>query len=100
MSYWQAVEEMHRWARPVAAWWEDHDLLVTPTSPAIAPPLGAGDDYRTVAYTLPFNITGQPAVSLPVHNTIDGVPVGAQLVGGYGREDVVLAAAGQVMDLI
>ena len=55
------------------------------------------DDLSVVIWTVPFNITGQPAISLPVHQRDDGVPVGAQLVGAPGREDLVLAAAAQVM---
>ena len=48
------------------------------------------------AFTLPFNITGQPAISLPARLTADGLPVGAQLVAAYGREDVLLQAAAQL----
>jgi amidase len=45
---------------------------------------------------MPFNVTGQPAISLPLHWSDDGLPVGVQLVGAYGREDVVLRVAGQL----
>jgi amidase len=43
--------------------------------------------YRQVFFTSPFNLTGQPAISLPLNWTADG-PVGIQLVGGMGREDL------------
>ena len=41
-------------------------------------------------FTTPFNITGQPAISLPLHWDDDGLPIGVQLVAAYGREDVLL----------
>jgi len=43
-----------------------------------------------------FNTTGQPAISLPLHRTAEGLPVGAQLVAGYGREDQLIAVAAQL----
>jgi amidase len=45
---------------------------------------------------LPFNVTGHPAISLPMAETDDGLPVGIQLVGGMGREDVLLRVAAQL----
>ena len=47
-------------------------------------------------FTLPFNITGQPAISLPVHQTADGLPIGVQLVAAPGREDVLIRVAAQL----
>jgi amidase len=49
-----------------------------------------------VLYTAPFNITGQPAISLPLHWSESGLPVGVQLVAGYGREDVLFRVAAQL----
>jgi amidase len=49
-----------------------------------------------VPFTPPFNSSGQPAISLPVHWTSSGLPVGVQLVAGYGREDVLLRVASQL----
>jgi amidase len=47
-------------------------------------------------FTAPFNTTGQPAVSLPLHMSADGLPVGVQLVASYGREDLLLRVAAQL----
>ena len=47
-------------------------------------------------FTSPFNITGQPAMSLPLHWNDAGLPIGVQLVAAYGREDVLLPLAGQL----
>ena len=47
-------------------------------------------------FTSLFNITGQPAISLPLHWTADGLPIGVQLVAAYGREDVLIRLASQL----
>ena len=94
------------WARQMASWWRDHDLLLTPTVAAPPPELGwftaAGpeEESRRIAsfipYTSQFNMTGQPAISLPLHWTPDGLPVGVQLVAPYGREDLLIRVASQL----
>ena len=48
------------------------------------------------ALTLPFNLTGQPAISLPLHWTPEGHPVGVQLVAAMGREDLLLQVSSQL----
>lgn len=49
-------------------------------------------------YTAQFNVTGQPAVSLPLHWTADGLPVGVQIVAAFGREDVLVRVAAALED--
>jgi aspartyl-tRNA(Asn)/glutamyl-tRNA(Gln) amidotransferase subunit A len=74
------------------------DLLVTPTLPCVAPPLGAGGigdlDIREtmIRFTLPFNAVGRPALALPCGPAEDGLPASAQLVGRPGDDALVLAA--------
>jgi len=101
------------WSRRTAGWWEPgdrggagYDVLVTPTVNGAAPELGwftaAGpaEEGRRIAafipYTGAFNVTGQPAVSLPLHSTREGLPVGVQFVARYGAEDLLLRLAGQL----
>ena len=83
-------------------------LLLTPTLPEPPPLLGTFrpdpvDPLITgfkatafAAFTLPFNTTGQPAISLPLHWTPDGLPVGIQLVAPYDGEDLLLRVAAQL----
>jgi amidase len=105
----RALESRTLLRRAVQQWWADgFDLLVTPTLGEPPAPIGtfAGDTAdlsalaarsgRCVAFTQPFNISGQPAISLPLHWSADGLPIGVQLVAAYGREDVLLQVAHQL----
>jgi amidase len=106
VAYLQAKAWFGQWARRMAAWWSDHDLLLTPTLGAPPPELGwftaAGPDGEGsriasfIPYTAQFNMTGQPAISLPLHWTPDGLPVGVQLAAAYGREDLLIRIASQL----
>ncbi len=84
------------------------DLLLTPTLGA--PPLGLGsltpsadrplDTWEKLVDFIPFtpiqNMTGEPAIQLPLHWNASGLPIGVQLVAPWGREDVLLRIAGQL----
>ncbi|CNJ51382.1 amidase [Mycobacterium tuberculosis] len=48
------------------------------------------------AFTPPFNMSGQPAINLPLHRNADGLPIGIQLAADYGREDVLIRVAAQL----
>ncbi len=106
-QYVAALDDIQTWARRVCAWWNGHDVLLLPTSPEPAVEIGriAPDNRdpqalalmgRLASFTWPFDVTGQPAISLPLHWTADGLPVGVQLVAAYGREDVLLRLAAQL----
>ncbi len=95
--------------RQVQQWWADgFDLLVTPTVAELPPRIGEHDAMpddpmagmkragRWVAFTGAFNMSGQPAISLPLHWTAEGLPVGVQLVAAYGREDLLIRVASQL----
>jgi amidase len=91
------VELAQRWTRDAAAWWADgNDVLVTPTMPMVPPELGSGLAIDLGPFTMPWNFAGQPAISLPLHVSEGGLPVGVQLVAAYGREDLLLRVAAQL----
>jgi amidase len=101
-QYLTNLDAMHRYARRIVQWWDHNDILVTPTMSEPAPPIGElkGADVerivRLVPYTAPYNITGQPAIALPLHWTTDGLPLGVQLVARYGEEDLLIRLASQI----
>ena len=103
----QLREELGARARIAGAWWgEGFDLLLTPTVQAPAPALGSlmeGDPATLLERQLrwfpltPFaNVSGQPAISVPVDFREDALPVGVQLIAGLGREDVLIRIAAQL----
>ncbi|GIH64902.1 amidase [Microbispora siamensis] len=106
-DYLGALRAMNAHRRRMATWWTGgFDLLLTPTVPVAPYPLGwiSDDDLwpsleragAGAAYTSPFNSTGQPAISLPLHRTAAGLPVGVQLVAAAGREDLLIRVASQI----
>lgn len=103
-QYLAAVGWLHAYTRRMAEWWSDFDLLVTPVLNGPPPPIGWLSDENEglqrviglLQYTAQFNITGQPAISLPLHTTADGLPVGVQFVAAYGREDLLLSLAADI----
>jgi amidase len=96
------------WAREVQQpWSEGLDLLLTPTAALPPPPLGwlapTVEPFELLhrlgqqtVFTLPFNVTGQPAISLPLHWNEAGLPIGVQLVAATGREDVLFRVGSQL----
>jgi amidase len=108
-QYLDAVDAIHRLTRQMASWWEEgYDLLVTPTIPEPPPPIGelipdANEPLKgfmrsslLIPFMIPFNMTGQPAISLPLCQTIDGLPIGIQMVAAFGREDLLFRIASQM----
>jgi amidase len=93
-------------ATRVNTWFGDADLWVTPTMP-IPPPkvgqwrgLGPEETFRAAAvmgaFTALFNLTGQPAISVPAGLSSEGHPIGVQIVGRMGADGLVLAVARQL----
>ncbi|MDR2114679.1 MAG: amidase [Bifidobacteriaceae bacterium] len=78
---------------------QNADLLVTPTVPLTAfaagnyAPNGSTSWISWTPYTWPFNLTGQPAISVPIGRGNDGLPIGLQVVARRGRDDQALAVA-------
>jgi aspartyl-tRNA(Asn)/glutamyl-tRNA(Gln) amidotransferase subunit A len=89
----RAARQLYR--ERIAALTEDLDLVVTPTIPIVAPPLGIGDlalRERMIELTLPWNTVGAPALALPCGPAEDGLPASVQLIGKPGDDALVLAA--------
>jgi amidase len=86
------------------------DLLLSPTTPELAPVVGSlerDDPWESIGllvayagFTAPMNATGQPAVSLPVATTESGLPVGVQLAGAIGAEPLLLSVAARLEERV
>ncbi len=109
VDYALALAATVEFRRAVQQWWSDGwDLLLTPTLAEPPAPLGTFANNPAapmapmaraagyVPFTPAFNSSGQPAINLPLHWSSSGLPIGVQLVAGYGREDVLLRVASQV----
>ncbi|MDA8038400.1 MAG: amidase [Actinomycetota bacterium] len=105
-TYLESVLFFEAWRRAMAAFWTDdgYDLLCTPVlafPPArigelSEPGVGQQRVIETLQFTAEFNVTGQPAISLPLSWSDEGLPIGVQLVAAYGREDVLIQVASQL----
>jgi len=94
--------------RRMAAFFEEFDIFLTPTMAMKPPRLGhlPTDDgdvegflaklFALAPYAAPFNASGQPAISLPLHWSADGLPIGVHLAGRYGEDATLLALAAQI----
>jgi amidase len=106
--YLQEVQALQSATRDVAALFADYDVLLTPTlgsppvplghfdSPAEEPLRGLFQAAAFVPFTPIFNVTGQPAISLPLHWNAEGLPIGVQFVGRLGDEETLLSLAGEL----
>lgn len=111
VTYVHSVHQLQRFTRRmVARWGADFDALLSPTM-TITPPRagevlasvhaneGTGASlqvFQMAALTAGFNMTGQPAISLPTHMTAKGVPVGVQVVAGPWDEALLIRLASQI----
>jgi Asp-tRNA(Asn)/Glu-tRNA(Gln) amidotransferase A subunit family amidase len=100
-DYYRAVFGRYEFRERVRRFFDVYDLLLSPTLPvagvdagvAIPPALPDRNIVTWVCYTYPFNLTGQPAASIPAGFTAAGLPVGLQIVARPYREEDVFAAA-------
>jgi aspartyl-tRNA(Asn)/glutamyl-tRNA(Gln) amidotransferase subunit A len=102
-KYVQAWFDRLAWWQHPRAFFEKYDLLLTPT--IACPPFKVGLDnpteiagkpveaYAWIPFTYPFNVTGQPAASVPCGFTKDGLPIGLQIVGRRFDDSTVLRAS-------
>jgi amidase len=97
-----ALQQLERTGREVAPFFEQHDLLLTPTLSIRVPELGWVDTRRPEtmvnasafsAFTGVFNTTGHPAMSLPAGIDGNGMPIGVQFVARLGEEAMLLRLA-------
>jgi amidase len=108
VDYLEAVCDLQRLSRDLAAEFGPYDVWLTPTLATLPPRLGwiqsTPDDpllgYRRddefCAFTAIPNLTGGPAMSVPLYWTADGLPVGTQFVAEPGAEDVLIRLAAQL----
>jgi amidase len=104
------LDAQNRVSRSTGLFFNNYELLVTPTLARLPAPHGTlnyDEEGQTVTgwlrslldygpFTTLFNISGQPAISLPVAQSATGLPIGVQIVARYGREDLLLRVASQL----
>ena len=112
LTYVNSVHRLQRYTRDLTSrWGRDFDLLVTPTMTILPPRAGeileavhsgsssgapAMQVFQMAVLTSGFNMSGQPAISVPTHTTAEGLPVGVQLVAGPWDEALLLRVAAQL----
>jgi amidase len=107
-DYLEAAERLWAFSRRLIGSWPPGAVLLTPTLTrlpaeiaAIRSQAGVTDDaVRFSALVRIFNVTGQPAITVPIHETPEGVPVGIQLVGPPGDDGLVVSLAAQLEDAV
>lgn len=106
-SFLSSLQDRRAFNSAMYGWLERFDLLVMPTMPLTAfeadreVPEGGEADAKLpwitwTPYTYPFNITGQPAITVPFGLTEGALPIGLQLVAGWARDDLLLSVAAEV----
>jgi amidase len=108
LDYLLARTRLGAFSRSIVALWDDHDVVMTPALAQRPVRIGEIDacsaepweDFRRsgqfTPYTAIFNVTGQPAISLPLFHGEDGLPLGVQLAGRPAGEGPLLALAAQL----
>ncbi len=99
----EAAERLWAFGRRIQTGWGHDEVLLTPTLTRLPARIGVESQPGVTAGAARFsalvriwNVTGQPAISLPFAETDAGIPVGVQLVGAHGCDDVLLGVAAQL----
>lgn len=107
-QYQASLNAMHQFGGAAAQFHQHYDMLLTPTLGTPPLPIGTIDIESTdlmasiaimlefLPFTIMANLTGQPAISLPLHWNADGLPIGVQFAGRFGDEAGLLALAAQL----
>jgi amidase len=107
-SYAAAILTVHQTGRRLGAFFTEWDVLLSPVTSAVAPPLGelagAGLDvdafnrkfWQHAPFTCAFNASGGPAMSLPLARSAAGLPIGVHFGADFGRDGMLFALAGQL----
>ena len=106
-DYIRAVQTFHRTGRQLGAFFERHDVLLSPTIARLSLPLGevrmdgSAEQYQQglapmVAFTSVCNAAGVPAMSVPLAWSDDGLPIGLQFVGRFGTEEMLFSLAAEL----
>jgi amidase len=106
-DYIRAVQTFHRTGRQLGAFFERHDVLLSPTIARVSLPLGTVrmdggiEQYQAgvapmVAFTAACNVAGVPAMSVPLAWTDDGLPIGLHFVGRFGAEEMLFSLAAEL----
>lgn len=99
--------QLRRYGRELSAECQAFDVVLTPTIPNPPYKLGVLDPSLDImeffgrfgnicGFVQPFNVSGQPAISLPLHWSKNGLPIGIQFVGNFAREDLLIRLATQI----
>jgi Asp-tRNA(Asn)/Glu-tRNA(Gln) amidotransferase A subunit family amidase len=107
VAYSRARKTLHRASRTLASFMQRYDAILSPTLALVPPALGVlsldqpYEDFMTgaaaaSAFTALYNMTGQPAMSVPLHWTDAGVPVGVMFAGRFGDEATLFRLAAQL----
>jgi len=107
-EYIRHLQALHRESRRIARHFQDYDVWLTPTLAMPPRPIGyfdtASEDVEAWSdklfafspFTFLFNVTGQPAMSVPLGETTSGLPIGCHFAARYGEEDLLFQLAGQL----
>lgn len=107
-AYIRHLQTLHRESRRIARFFQDHDVWLTPTLATPPKPIGTlatdtsdmdGWMDRLLAFipfTWLFNVTGQPAMSVPLGMSAEGLPIGCHFAARYGKEDLLFRLAAQL----